>query len=137
MDLQFDWFGISCMTTDHFCSYLQNIVIQTGQAGGQWYSDTSPFSIPWICQQFTKMRVAPISKSFFAVSGSMLTFSPLDVVGMSSRNDTLRFDAIALKLNWHNYNLMVPITHVRNGASSPTSVACNIRHFKANINSSP
>jgi hypothetical protein len=31
------------MTTDHFCFYLQNRVIQTGQQ----YSDTSPFSIPW------------------------------------------------------------------------------------------
>jgi len=28
-----------------FCFYLQNILIQTGQAGGQWYSDTSPLSL--------------------------------------------------------------------------------------------
>jgi hypothetical protein len=26
--------------------YLQNRLIQTIQTGGQWYSDTSPFSIP-------------------------------------------------------------------------------------------
>jgi len=26
---------------------LQNRLIQTGQTGGQWYSDPSPFSIPW------------------------------------------------------------------------------------------
>jgi hypothetical protein len=45
--LLFDWFGISCMTTDNFCFYLQNRLIQTCQTGGQWYSDTSPFSIPW------------------------------------------------------------------------------------------
>jgi hypothetical protein len=25
---------------------LQNRLIQTSQTGGQWYSDTSPFSIP-------------------------------------------------------------------------------------------
>jgi hypothetical protein len=43
----FDWFGISCMTTDNFCFYLQNRLIQTCQTGGQQYSDTSPFSIPW------------------------------------------------------------------------------------------
>jgi hypothetical protein len=30
-----------------FCCYLQNRLIQTSQTGGQWYSDTSPFSIPW------------------------------------------------------------------------------------------
>jgi hypothetical protein len=44
--LLFDWFGISCMTTDNFCFYLQNRLIQTSQTGGQQYSDTSPFSIP-------------------------------------------------------------------------------------------
>jgi hypothetical protein len=46
IDLLFDSFGISCMTTDNFCFYLQNRLIQTSQTGGQWYSDTSPFSIP-------------------------------------------------------------------------------------------
>ncbi len=34
------------MTTDNFCFYLQNRLIQTSQTGGQQYSDTSPFSIP-------------------------------------------------------------------------------------------
>jgi hypothetical protein len=43
----FDWFGFSCMTTDNFCFYLQNRLVQTSQTGGQWYSDASPFSIPW------------------------------------------------------------------------------------------
>jgi hypothetical protein len=36
------------MTTDNFCFYLQNRLIQTSQTGGQQYSDTSPFSIPCI-----------------------------------------------------------------------------------------
>jgi hypothetical protein len=27
---------------------LQNRLIQTSQTGGQQYSDTSPFSIPWL-----------------------------------------------------------------------------------------
>jgi hypothetical protein len=48
VDLQFDWFGISCITTDNFCFHFQNRLIQTSQAGGQQYSDTSPFSIPWL-----------------------------------------------------------------------------------------
>ncbi len=46
VDFLFDWFGISCVITDNFCFYLQNRLIQTGQTGGQWYSDTSTFSIP-------------------------------------------------------------------------------------------
>ncbi len=47
IDLLFNWFGISCMTTDNSCFCLQNRLIQTSQTGGQQYSDTSPFSIPW------------------------------------------------------------------------------------------
>jgi hypothetical protein len=35
------------MTTDNICFYLQNRLIQRSQTGGQLYSDTSPFSIPW------------------------------------------------------------------------------------------
>ncbi len=46
VDLLFDWLKISRITTDNFCFYLQNRLIQTNQTGGQQYSDTSPFSIP-------------------------------------------------------------------------------------------
>jgi hypothetical protein len=35
------------MTTDNFCFCLQNRLIPKGQTGGQRYSDTSPFTIPW------------------------------------------------------------------------------------------
>jgi hypothetical protein len=31
------------MTTDNFCFYLQNRLIQTSQTGGQWYSDIPCF----------------------------------------------------------------------------------------------
>jgi hypothetical protein len=48
VDVLFDWFGISCMSTANFCFYMQNRPIQTGQTGGQQYSDTSPFSTPWL-----------------------------------------------------------------------------------------
>jgi len=40
------------MTTDNFCFYLQNRLIQTSQTGGQWYSDALPFSIPWNVDEF-------------------------------------------------------------------------------------
>jgi hypothetical protein len=43
IDLLFDWFGISCITTDYFCFYLQN-----SQMGGLWYSDTPPLIFPEI-----------------------------------------------------------------------------------------
>ncbi len=34
------------MTTDNFCFYLQNRLIETSQTGGQQYSDTCPVSMP-------------------------------------------------------------------------------------------
>ncbi len=43
------------MTTDNFYFYLRNRLIQTSQTGGQWYSDTSPFSIP--CSSFLAQSV--------------------------------------------------------------------------------
>jgi len=36
------------MKTDKFCFYLKNRLIQASQTGGQRYSDTSPFIIPWL-----------------------------------------------------------------------------------------
>jgi hypothetical protein len=41
------------MITDNFCFYLQIRLIQTNQTGGQWYSDTSPFSIPCLRLLYT------------------------------------------------------------------------------------
>jgi hypothetical protein len=45
IDLLIDWFGIGCVTTDNFCFYLQNRLIQTSQTGGQWYSGTLWYSL--------------------------------------------------------------------------------------------
>jgi hypothetical protein len=46
------------MTNDILCVFLQNRLIQTSEAGGQQYSDTSPFSIPWLN---TRRRFQPVS----------------------------------------------------------------------------
>ncbi len=66
IDLLLDWFGISCVTTDNFCFYLQNRRIQTSQTGGQWYSDTSPFSIPWLLTSKDKWHWnEPVNNTWF------------------------------------------------------------------------
>jgi hypothetical protein len=44
------------MTTDNFCFYLQNRLIQTSQIRGQRYSDNSPFSIPDQSYIFTRQE---------------------------------------------------------------------------------
>ncbi len=51
------------MTTDNFCFYLQNRLFQTSQTGGQWYSDTSPFSIPCpVAQWYNTPLLTPTSR---------------------------------------------------------------------------
>jgi len=49
------------MTTDNFCFYLQNRLIQTSQTGGQQYSDTSPFSILWANHSKCKQKMTSFS----------------------------------------------------------------------------
>ncbi len=54
------------MTTDNFCFYSQNRLIQASQTGGQWYSDTFPFSIPWQHQKMSFEMFLIFSKLFFS-----------------------------------------------------------------------
>ncbi len=68
------------MTTDNFCFYLQNRLVQTSQTGGQLYSDTSFFSIPWM-KVYMIVIWCPIAIEFFFASN--LTFS--------DGNETLKF----------------------------------------------
>jgi hypothetical protein len=44
VDLLFDWFGLVCFANKN--KKMSVLIQQTSQTGGQWYSDTSPFSIP-------------------------------------------------------------------------------------------
>jgi hypothetical protein len=46
-DLLFDWFGFVCFANRNKNYQKSYSRFQTSQTGGQWYSDTSPFSIPW------------------------------------------------------------------------------------------
>jgi hypothetical protein len=48
VDLLFDWFGLVHLANKNKNCQLSNSQYQTSQTGGQWYSDTSPFSIPWL-----------------------------------------------------------------------------------------
>jgi hypothetical protein len=47
-DLLFVWFGLVCFANKNKNSLLSCNWFQTGQARGQQYSDTSPFSILWL-----------------------------------------------------------------------------------------
>jgi hypothetical protein len=46
IDLLFDWVGLVCFANKNKNCQLSYSWFQTSQTGGQWYSDTSPFSIP-------------------------------------------------------------------------------------------
>jgi len=54
------------MTTD-IVIYLQNRLIQTSQTGGQRYSDTSPFSIPWINTRIRLLAASATKKKAFDI----------------------------------------------------------------------
>jgi hypothetical protein len=54
------------MITDNFCCYLQNKLIQTSVTGGLRYSETSPFSIPWLVpwsRHATTLSITTLSTS--------------------------------------------------------------------------
>jgi hypothetical protein len=50
------------MTTNNFCFYLQNRLVQTSQTGGQWYSNTSPL---WysLVQATGQLKCFPVMQS--------------------------------------------------------------------------
>ena len=62
------------MTTDNFCFYLQNRLIQTRQTGGQQYSDTCPCSIAWPNYDFAELI---IRLRFFKPNHNILVEHPL------------------------------------------------------------
>ncbi len=64
------------MTTDNFCFYLQNQLIQTSQTGGQQYSDTSPFSIPWFEFQYHIHWESALGQKAATLSVAELTLAP-------------------------------------------------------------
>ncbi len=56
VDLLFDWFGLACFANKNKnCQYSYSF-FQTSQTGGQLYSDTFPFSIPWLDSYLTWLR---------------------------------------------------------------------------------
>ncbi len=66
-----------------FCFYLQNRLIQTSQTG-QWYSDTSPFSIPCIGLAYPSYwklirRSSKLSKTFWNARKSLFSENALEI----------------------------------------------------------
>ncbi len=55
--------------------YFQNRLIQTSQTGGQWYNDTTPFSIPWSIVRISPQTLGERKgqKSFMRLTLSGLT----------------------------------------------------------------
>ncbi len=58
----FDWFGLVCFANKNKNYQLSHNWFQTSQTGGQWYGDTSPFSIPcwnslWLCSHLPYMEI--------------------------------------------------------------------------------
>ncbi len=62
IDLLFDWFGLVCFTNENINCQLSYSWFQTSQTGGQWYSDTSPFSISCLIHDNTVQISIPWSR---------------------------------------------------------------------------
>jgi hypothetical protein len=58
------------MTTDKFCFYLQNRLIQTSQTGGQWYSDIPPLVFPG-SSKLVCLSLTPAKGQFFSLVTSL------------------------------------------------------------------
>ncbi len=56
VDLLFDWFRISCMTTGNFCFYLQNRLILTQEVNSAVILPPL-FSVPWFSNDLCKMSM--------------------------------------------------------------------------------
>jgi hypothetical protein len=123
VDLLFDWFGISCMTTDNFCLYLQRRLIQTSQTGGQRYSDTSPFCIPATVHGQTcasRMKPGTSLEDAVCIYFSCSTYQTAKlIVAMHYRLYTTTI-SMSIRHNYkpismaitHNYKpIFMPITH--------------------------
>ncbi len=54
VDLLFDQFGLVSFANKNKNCQFSYSWFQTSQTGGQWYSDTSPFNVPWfsLCCQW-------------------------------------------------------------------------------------
>jgi hypothetical protein len=75
VDLLLDLFGLPCFANKNKKCQLSYSLFQTSQTGGQRYSDTSPFSIPWsvIEQDFLKQS-CPINLSFCPILSCPVPF---------------------------------------------------------------
>jgi hypothetical protein len=56
------------MTTDNFCVYLKNRLIQNSQTGGQRYSDTSPLVFPALAY-YTTVTITAVKSFLVEASG--------------------------------------------------------------------
>jgi len=92
------------MTTDNFCFYFQNRLIQTSQAGGQWYSDTSPFSIPCLLNLYENK----VTECCNILSASLCFISISDLKMKRARHDDLR----------QSFGLSVQVLPIRVGNST-------------------
>jgi hypothetical protein len=92
------------MTTDNFCFYLQNRLIQTSQTGGQRYSDTSSFSIPYSDSFPVLLRIRRVSKSrVYIDEGSATT-----LVKMAHNSGTL---VLALATLGRAIEMILSVSH--------------------------
>ncbi len=64
----FDWFGLVCFENKNKNCQLSYSWFQNSQTRGQWYSDTSPFSLPWRIPSISLWRI--LEQPLITVAGT-------------------------------------------------------------------
>ncbi len=75
VDPLFDWFGLVCFANKNKNCQLSYSWFQTSQTGGQPYSDTSPFSIPWSVRPSLSLSLSLSLQSILTAGHSLLCLS--------------------------------------------------------------
>jgi hypothetical protein len=107
VDLLFDWFGLVCFANKNKNCHLPYNLFQLSQTGGQWYNDTSPFSIPccncsinYRCKNIYSnggiVKMANVNKPIFETVQNFLSFEFSKIL-------TSTFGACTIKLFYGRY----------------------------------
>jgi len=113
VDLLFDWFWLDCFANKNKNCQLSYIWFQTSQTGGQWYSDTSPLSIPRYehsSNEFDKLKIGPTQ----AFERDRRNFSK---VGDERFWNNLKSHQVA-KLGWFGRMCKLPLSRFNNSFHS-------------------
>ncbi len=107
-----DWFGLVCFAIKNKNCQLSYSWFQTSQTGGQWYSDTSPFSIPWRVLPYTRLKRL-FSDEHSSLFVTLLSCEENEVLWIYPLTDilTLRESSVGASSIQLHYDLLISLSY--------------------------